>query len=75
MTAQTHPIVIDGKELTFESGETVLEVARRNGIEIPTLCHMKGATPTGACRVCVVEVQGRGRSWRPAQRRQPPRWS
>jgi predicted molibdopterin-dependent oxidoreductase YjgC len=58
MTAQTHPIVIDGKELTFESGETVLEAARRHGIEIPTLCHLKAAIPTGACRVCVVEVQG-----------------
>ena len=39
-------------------GETILEVARRNGIDIPTLCHLKGASPTGACRVCVVEVEG-----------------
>ena len=58
MTTQSHPIVIDGKELSFEPGETVLEVARRNGIDIPTLCHLKGTIPTGACRVCVVEVQG-----------------
>jgi predicted molibdopterin-dependent oxidoreductase YjgC len=58
MTTQPHPIVIDGKELSFEPGETVLEVARRNGIDIPTLCHLKGTIPTGACRVCVVEVQG-----------------
>src|SRR5512147_3153979 len=57
MTAQTHPIVIDGKELTFESGETILEAARRNGIDIPTLCHLKAATPTGACRICMVEVE------------------
>jgi predicted molibdopterin-dependent oxidoreductase YjgC len=51
-------IVMDGHEFTFTPGETLLEVARRNGIDIPTLCHMKGATPTGACRVCLVEVEG-----------------
>ena len=51
-------IVINGNELTLEPGETILQVARRNHIDIPPLCHLKGATPTGACRVCVVEVQG-----------------
>ena len=51
-------VTIDGRQLEFEAEETILEVARRNGIFIPTLCHIKGARPTGACRVCVVEVQG-----------------
>ncbi len=51
-------IFINGKPLTFKEGETVLEVARRNGIFIPTFCHLKGTVPTGACRVCVVEVEG-----------------
>lgn len=51
-------IVIDGHEFVFEVGETILEVARRNGIDIPTLCYLKGAMPTGACRICVVEVEG-----------------
>ncbi len=55
---QVNTIVINGNELTFSPGETILEVARRNGIDIPTLCHLKGATPTGECRVCVVEVEG-----------------
>ena len=50
-------IVIDGHEFTFTPGETILQVARRNGIDIPTLCYLKGATPTGACRICVVEVE------------------
>ena len=50
-------LFINGKELTFASGETILAVARRNHIEIPTLCHLKGTTPTGACRICVVEVE------------------
>ncbi len=51
-------ITIDGRQLEFENEETILQVARRNGIFIPTLCHIEGARPTGACRVCVVEVAG-----------------
>ena len=51
-------ITIDGRQLEFEAEETILEVARRNGIFIPTLCHIKGARPTGACRICVVAVEG-----------------
>ena len=57
MTAQP-TLLINGKTYSFEPGETILEVARRNHIDVPTLCHLKGATPTGACRVCVVEVEG-----------------
>jgi NADH dehydrogenase/NADH:ubiquinone oxidoreductase subunit G len=36
----------------------ILDAAKDAGIEIPTLCHLKGTTPTGACRVCCVEVKG-----------------
>ncbi len=50
-------ITINGNEFSFEPGETILQVARRNNIDIPTLCHLEGTTPTGACRVCVVEVE------------------
>jgi predicted molibdopterin-dependent oxidoreductase YjgC len=50
-------LTINGHRLEFEAGETILEVARRNSIDIPTLCHLKGTTPTGACRICVVEVE------------------
>ncbi len=53
-------ITIDNKPFLFEAGETILEVAQRNNIFIPTLCHLKGATPTGACRICIVEVKGAG---------------
>lgn len=56
--AEKNIITINGNEFTFEPGETILEVAQRNSVDIPTLCHLKGATPTGACRVCVVEVEG-----------------
>jgi len=58
-------ITIDGRQLEFENDETIVEVARRNGIFIPTLCYMKGTRPTGACRICVVEVEG-ARSLLPA---------
>ena len=51
-------ITIDGRQLEFETEETILEISRRNGIFIPTLCHLRGTRPTGACRVCVVEVEG-----------------
>lgn len=51
-------MVINNREVTFEPGQTILEAAEAYGIEIPTLCHLKGTTPTGACRICVVEVKG-----------------
>jgi predicted molibdopterin-dependent oxidoreductase YjgC len=55
----TNPIItINGQAFSFEAGESILDVARRNAIDIPTLCHLKGAPPTGACRMCVVEVEG-----------------
>jgi predicted molibdopterin-dependent oxidoreductase YjgC len=55
---ERNSIVINGNEFIFKPGETILEVAKRNHIDIPTLCHLKGATPTGECRICVVEVEG-----------------
>ena len=51
-------ITINGDEFSFKPGETILQVAERNGIDIPTLCYIKGSVPTGACRICVVEVKG-----------------
>jgi len=52
-------ITINGRNLTFTPGQTILEAAEANAIWIPTLCYLKGATPTGTCRICVVEVKGR----------------
>jgi predicted molibdopterin-dependent oxidoreductase YjgC len=51
-------IRINGNEFSFEPGETILAVARKNHIDIPTLCYLKGASPTGNCRICVVEIEG-----------------
>lgn len=57
---QTVRVVIDGRRLMADVGETVLTVARRHGIEIPTLCHHAALEPVGACRLCMVEVTHRG---------------
>jgi len=51
-------ITIDGKELEFKPGQTIYEVAKENNIYIPVLCHHEQVKPVGACRVCVVEVEG-----------------
>ncbi|MCJ7440980.1 MAG: 2Fe-2S iron-sulfur cluster-binding protein [Thermoanaerobaculaceae bacterium] len=49
-------IKINGLPTTVEDGTTLLEAAQFLGFPIPTLCHMEGLTPYGACRLCVVEV-------------------
>ncbi len=51
-------LTINGKECWANSGETILKVADREGIKIPTLCYLKGFSPTGSCRICMVEVNG-----------------
>ena len=58
MSEELVTIVMDGEELEARRGETLLEVALANGIEIPHLCHDSRLTPTGACRLCLVEVAG-----------------
>jgi NADH dehydrogenase/NADH:ubiquinone oxidoreductase subunit G len=49
---------IDGREVEVEPGATVLQAARKLGIEIPTLCHRQGLEPHTACLVCLVRVNG-----------------
>ena len=51
-------VTINGRELGAREGETVLQVARREGIHIPALCHQEGMDAWGACRLCLVEVEG-----------------
>ena len=51
-------ITINGKKIFAESGETVLEIAAKNGIEIPNLCYDKNLKTYGACGLCVVEAEG-----------------
>jgi NADH dehydrogenase/NADH:ubiquinone oxidoreductase subunit G len=49
-------LTINGLELQAEEGQTILQVARENGIDIPTLCHNEAIEPYGACRMCIVEI-------------------
>ena len=51
-------LTINNIKVNAEDGMTILEAAQSIGISIPTLCHLKDLTPTGACRFCVVEVEG-----------------
>jgi NADH dehydrogenase/NADH:ubiquinone oxidoreductase subunit G len=51
-------LTINGKEVSGRPGMTILELAKENGIDIPTLCHIPDLPPIGACRLCVVEVEG-----------------
>lgn len=51
-------ITINGHELDAPAGNTILDAAKTAGIRIPTLCHLEGHEGLGACRVCVVDVEG-----------------
>ena len=53
-----HKIEIDGVEVAFTEGETILEVAQRHQTEIPTLCYDPRLEPFGGCRLCIVELEG-----------------
>jgi iron-only hydrogenase group A len=52
-------IEVNNRLIQARKGETILSALQRNGIQLPTLCNMKDFTPTGACRMCVVEIEGR----------------
>ena len=52
-------LIIDGIEVQADSSDTILEAAKKAGIEIPTLCYLKDVCQDGACRVCVVEIKGK----------------
>ena len=51
-------IIIDGQEVTAKQGKTLLDVARENGRDIPTICFHEATTANALCRICVVEVEG-----------------
>lgn len=56
--SETFTLSINGKEITAQDGQTLLEIARANGIEIPTICFHPATKANGLCRICVVEVEG-----------------
>lgn len=51
-------LTIDGKAVEVPDGTTILDAARANGINIPTLCHLEGVKDYGGCRLCLVEIKG-----------------
>jgi bidirectional [NiFe] hydrogenase diaphorase subunit len=53
---------IDGRKVEAKEGMTILEAAQSVGISIPTLCHHEKLEPYGACRICTVEIEARGRT-------------
>ena len=52
-------ITIDGKEVPFEDGQTIMDAALAAGVYIPHLCHKPGLSPHGSCKLCAVDVGGR----------------
>ena len=59
--APVKTLKIDGRDLSGRQEETILDVARQNGIFIPRLCEMDGLTDVGACRLCLVEIKGQNK--------------
>ncbi|MHC4625639.1 MAG: formate dehydrogenase subunit alpha [Planctomycetota bacterium] len=51
-------LTIDGKQITAQPGQTVLQAAQDNGIDIPNLCYDPRLKPSGSCRLCLVEIEG-----------------
>jgi iron-only hydrogenase group A len=54
----TITIEVNGRKVEAKKGETILSALRRASVKVPTLCNLEGLAPTGACRMCVVEVEG-----------------
>ena len=57
----TNIIVIDGREINFQEGESILKIARRSNIDIPSLCFLEECNNIGQCGVCLVEIEGQER--------------
>lgn len=60
MTEDKKTLFIDGKEVEFTNEPNILEVIRKAGMNVPTFCYRPDLTQFGACRMCVVEIDGRG---------------
>jgi bidirectional [NiFe] hydrogenase diaphorase subunit len=51
-------LTLDGELVSAREGETLLDACHEHGIDLPTLCHLPGLVDVGACRLCLVEVEG-----------------
>jgi bidirectional [NiFe] hydrogenase diaphorase subunit len=54
-------LTVDGRPVAVPAGASLLEAAAAAGVHLPRLCHLEGLTPVGACRLCLVAVEGAGR--------------
>jgi len=61
-TLPSQTITIDGQEIPFEDGQTIMDAALAADVYIPHLCHRPGLSPHGSCKLCTVEVNGRSAS-------------
>ena len=59
MTQNTIHISINDKPITCFEGESILQIARREGIEIPAICYLSGCSPTMACKLCMIDADGK----------------
>ncbi|GHT44581.1 hypothetical protein AGMMS49936_00140 [Endomicrobiia bacterium] len=53
-------LTINGRKVLFDNEKNILEVIRRGGVELPTFCYHSELSIHGSCRLCMVEVEGRG---------------
>ena len=60
-TGGADPATVDGHTHEVQGGETILQLVRRAGTDVPTLCYVDGLSPEGGCRLCVVEIEGHPR--------------
>ena len=58
LTTSAVSFTLNGETVVCDSGQTILQVADRHGVEIPRLCYMEGMRPDGNCRTCMVEIKG-----------------
>ncbi|MBI3481155.1 MAG: (2Fe-2S)-binding protein [Nitrosomonadales bacterium] len=68
-TAIPNTITIDGQEIPFSIGQTIMDAALAAGVYIPHLCHRPGLTPHGSCKLCTVSIEGRNVASHTADRR------
>ena len=58
-TITPNTIFIDGQDIPFNAGQTIMDAALAAGVYIPHLCHRPGLTPHGSCKLCTVDIDGR----------------
>ena len=59
-TVATKTLTIDGREVAFNGERNLLELIRKAGIDLPTFCYHSDLSVYEACRLCLVDIQGRG---------------